>query len=812
MNLREPLQILRPPERRRIPGFSDLLAWLMSPLPGVILCKDGSLLAGYYFVGRDLTTLSNHERNVTSLTLASAIHTLGGGWSVHVDATRLPSDTYPPRRDWPEPISQRIDEERRAQFETHGTAFETIQTLVLRWSPPSSLHRRTASFLLEREVVAAEQDLAQCLGAFEEALSVFEDTLANTLSLTRMRIREDHNERRTDELWTHLRWTLTGEAVSLAPRLPTIHLDTQTACPNFQCSSPPRFGDEWLGIISIDDLPDATYPNLLHDLQALPFPARWNTRFVALDEHDAKRELRTIRTKWSQQTRGWLDRIVHPQPTANSVINQDAVNMQDETEALLSTLNTGRVGLGYTTSVVVLRNPDREVLQQQARTVRQLLQQHGFAARIEDVNAVEGFLGSLPGHVVENVRSRLVDTQTLANLLPLSSTWLGPSRCPSDKIEHGHAPPLVICRTEGSTPFRFSLHVQDVGHTLLFGPSGTGKSTLIALFCAQWLRYENATVVAIDKDLSLRTLTQAVGGSHHVLSVSGGSERFAPFDAIDDPAERAWAADWIEDLCRVQGVEPSLAQREEIRKALQTTAETGGQRTFSAIAVAIQDTEIKLALQPYYASGDYGAVFDGESDSIQHQRWTCIELAAVMAASDKLRLPALTYLFRIVERQAHGQPLLLVIDEAWAALKHDAFRAKVREWLVTLRKKNVAVLLATQSVGDIANSDLQQIITENCPTRIFGANDRAPDHAETYAAVGLPPSALDVLASLQPKRHYYITQRGEGARVVDFHLGPETLAFCGVSTEHQLKRVAQLRVEDPENWTERWLQEELHEH
>ena len=805
------MQILRPPRRRRAPGVSDLLTWLVSPIPGVIICKDGSLLAGYYFVGRDLTTLMNHDRNVTTIALAGAIHALGGGWSVHVDATRLPSNPYPSRRDWPEPISERIDEERRAQYENFGTAFETIQTIVLRWSPPSSLNRRAASLLLTREIVSADQDLEHCLSAFEESLSAFEDTLANTLTLTRMRLRPERDDRRTDELWTHLRWTLTGEAVALSPRLPTIHLDTQTACANFYCSTPPRFGDEWLSVVSIDDLPDATYPNLLHELQALPFRARWNTRFVALDNNDAKRELKTIRTKWAQQTRGWIDRIMHQQPTASSVINQDAVAMQSETEALLSTLNTGRVGLGYATSVVVLRHSDREILQEQSRTVRQLLQHQGFAARIEDVNAVEGFFGSLPGHVVENVRSRLVDTQTLANLLPLSSTWTGPANCPSDKIENGGAPPLVICRTEGSTPFRFSLHVEDIGHTLLFGPSGTGKSTLIALFCAQWLRYEGATVVAIDKDLSLRTLTQAVGGSHHVLNVSGGDERFAPFHAIDDPAERAWAAEWIENLCRVQGVEPSLEQREEIRKGLLAVAETGGKRTFSAILVAIQDTEIKLTLQPYCTGGDYGAIFDGDQDSMQYSRWMCVELAAVMASSDKLRLPALTYLFRVVERQAQGQPVLLVIDEAWAALKHDAFREKVGEWLVSLRKKNVAVLLATQSVSDIANADIQQIVAENCPTLIFGANDKAADHAETYAAVGVQPGELELIASLQAKRHFYIKQRREGARVVDFHLGPETLAFCSVSAENDLTRVTALRDEHPKDWTDRWLEERIHE-
>ena len=776
-----------------------------------MICKDSSFLAGYYFVGRDLTTLSAHDRNATAATMANAIHALGGNWSIHVDATRVPADPYPPQRDWPDPISQRIDDERRAQFETYGTAYETIQTIVLRWQPPSGLQRHTLNLLFEREKASVERSLEQSLGEFEEALNAFEDTVSNLLSVTRMRLRQESDDRVTDELWTHLRWTLTGEALALAPRLPMNHLDTQTASPELQCSTPPRFGDDWIGIVSIDDLPDATHPDLLQDLQALPFPARFNTRFIALADHEAKRELKMIRNKWSQGTRGMIDRIVHPQPTDSSVINQDALAMKAETEAQLSILNSGNVRLGHLTSVVVLRHSDQDVLQDRARTVSQLLQHHGFAARIEKVNAVEGFLGSLPGHVVENVRSRRTDALTLANMLPLTSTWTGPSRCPSDKIDNGNAPPLVICRTEGSTPFRLSLHVEDVGHTLLFGPSGTGKSTLLALFCAQWLRYPGATVVAIDKDHALQTLTHAVGGSHHVLNVSDGSERFAPFTSIDDPAERAWAADWIEQLCQVQGLHPTLKQREYIRDGIKDTADTGGSRTFSAIATAIQDMSVKNALQPYGASGDFGSIFDGARDTVELDRWMCIELSSVMSSSDKLRLPALTYLFRIVERQAQGQPMLLVIDEAWAALKHDVFRERIGEWLVTLRKMNVAVLLATQSVSHIADSDIQQIITENCPTRIYGANFEAPKYADTYAGLGLQGADLELLASLQPKRQYYVTQQREGARVVDFHLGPETLAFCGVSSKNELKQVAALRESHPEQWPDLWLQERNHE-
>ena len=811
MTAAEPTQILYPPSRRRIAGVSDLLVWLVAPRPGVIICKDGSFLAGYYYVGRDLTTLANHDRNRISMTMASAVQALKGDWSVHIDATRLPANPYPERRDWPDRVSGLIDDERRAQYETIDTSYESIRTIVLRWRPPSPTKRRMSNLLFNRASTSVDLDLEQCLGEFDEALHAFEDALANSLSLVRMGLRQEANGRYTDELWSHLRWTLTEETLALAPRLPVHTLDQQTACEYLFCGETLRFGNEWIHIVGIDDLPDSTSPDLMHELQALPFPARWNTRFVPLDESSARRELKAIRVKWAQQTRGLLDRLAHPQPTTSSVIDQDALAMQGEAEAQLSTLSSGRLGFGHLTSVIVLRHTDLEVLRERSRTVRQLLQHYGFSARIETINSVEGFLGSLPGHVVENVRSQLIDTLTLANLLPLSSTWTGPSHCPSPLIEKGEAPPLVVCRTEGSTPFQFSLHVQDVGHTLLFGATGAGKSTLIALLCAQWLRYEDARVVIIDKDRSLETLTRAVGGAHHELTLDRNTQRFAPFHAIDDPVERAWASEWIEAVCRVQGIAPTLAQRELIHDALSATGGGGGSRTFSAVTVAIQDTEIKTALEPYGAGGMYGELFNGERDDITLERWLCIELADVMSANEKLRLPALSYLFHIVERQATGQPLLLVVDEAWAALQHDAFRESLREWLKTFRKQNVAVLLATQSLSDVTRSGILDVLAESCPTRIYGANAEAHQHAETYAALGLQAPDLELIANLQPKRDYYVVQRGEGARVVDFHLGPETLAFCGVASKDDLKRVAALRDECPDDWTERWLQERIDE-
>ncbi|TIV05719.1 MAG: conjugal transfer protein TrbE, partial [Mesorhizobium sp.] len=118
-----------------------------------------------------------------------------------------------------------------------------------------------------------------------------------------------------------------------------------------------------------------------------------------------------------------------------------------------------------------------------------------------------------------------------------------------ERDEHFGAPPLLYGKTEGSTPFRFSIHVGDVGHTLVVGPTGAGKSVLLALMALQFRRYEGAQVFAFDFGGSIRAAAIAMGGDWHDLGgglTEGSADSVAlqPLSRIDEAAERAWAADW----------------------------------------------------------------------------------------------------------------------------------------------------------------------------------------------------------------------------------------------------------------------------
>ena len=139
----------------------------------------------------------------------------------------------------------------------------------------------------------------------------------------------------------------------------------------------------------------------------------------------------------------------------------------------------------YTTAVVVTED-DPATADANAQEVLKQFQHHGFDARIENINANEAFLGSLPGHGHYNVRRPLLHSRNLADLLPLTSAWPGEERNPCPFIRKQAV--TLYAATTGATPFRLNLHVGDVGHTLVSGRTGSGKSTVLALLMAQFFR------------------------------------------------------------------------------------------------------------------------------------------------------------------------------------------------------------------------------------------------------------------------------------------------------------------------------------
>jgi type IV secretion/conjugal transfer VirB4 family ATPase len=356
-----------------------------------------------------------------------------------------------------------------------------------------------------------------------------------------------------------------------------------------------------------------------------------------------------------------------------------------------------------------------------------------------------------------------------------------------------------------ATPFRFNLHVADLGHTLIVGPSGAGKSTALGLIAAQWFRYPGAQVFAFDRGYSIWMLTAAAGGEFYDLAGDGSDLAFCPLQEIDGEADLSWAVGWLEALCQLSGLKISPRQRNAITDAV-AQLRLSPTRTLTELSANVQDLEVRDALQHFTVAGPLGSLLDADVDSLGGGRFLSFETENLLQLDEKAVIPVLLYLFRRIEQRLDGSPTLILLDEAWSYLQHGLFRDRLRDWLKTMRRKNAAVVMATQQISDIANSEIADVVFENTATKILlpNAESRNPGSRQFYERLGLNTRELDILRNAIPKKHYYVISK-LGRRLVDLGLGRVALSWVGVNGREERQLVETVMDRFPDSWHAEWL-------
>ncbi|MFC5460734.1 VirB4 family type IV secretion/conjugal transfer ATPase [Massilia niabensis] len=789
-------------------GFADLLNYAAMVDDGVVVCKNGAFLAAWLYQGDDNANSPDEQRNMASVRINQALSGLGNGWMMHADAVRRPAPEYPDAQlsHFPDPVSAALDEERRRLFQGLGTMYEGYFVLSLTWFPPVLAERKFVELMFDDEMAAPDRHARTqgLIDHFKRECINIESRLSAALRLTHLRgqkiVQEDGSGVTHDDLLRWLQFCTTGHNHPVVLPNNPMYLDCLIGGQELWSGVVPRIGHKFIQVVAIDGFPLESSPGILTALAEQPCEYRWSSRFIFMEPHEAVAHLEKYRKKWRQKVRGFFDQVFN---TNSGTIDQDALSMVADAEAAIAEVNSGLVAQGYYTSVVVLLDEDRDQLERSARMIEKAINRLGFGARIETINTLDAFLGSLPGHGVENVRRPLINTLNLADLLPTSTIWTGLDYAPCPMYPP-NAPALMQCVTQGSTPFRLNLHVRDLGHTLMIGPTRSGKSTHLALIAQQLLRYAGMSIYAFDKGMSLYPTTKAVRGRHFEVAADDCLS-FCPLQFLSTKGDRAWAMNWIDTILALNGVHTTPAQRNEIGNAIMNMHESEA-RTLSELSLTIQDEAIREALKQYTVDGMMGHLLDAEEDGLELTRFTTFEIEELMNLGEKYALPVLLYLFRRVERSLHGQPAAILIDEAWLMLGHPVFRDKIREWLKAFAKKNCLVLLSTQRLTDAAGSGILDVIVESTATKIFlpNLNARDEDSAALYRRMGLNNRQIDILAAAIPKRQYYCVTES-GRRLYDTALGPLALAFVGATDKESIASIKRLEAKHGDDWVHAWL-------
>ena len=775
-------------------NLSDHLKWACLIAPGIILNKDGALQRTLRYRGPDQESATPEELVAMSARLNNMLKRLGSGWALYFEADRRPSTDYP-QSEWQGGAAWIIDEERRAHFEDATRHFETDCYLTLTWMPPADKTNRLEKLFIE--------DPADAPGAFwHESLVHFTIETDRAFDLISDLMHETHFLS-DDETLTYLHSCISLKRHPVtSPGIPML-IDRLIIDTPLTGGLAPMLGPETLKTISIQSFPAATEPAMLSALDHLGFSYRFVSRFLPLDKDRAAKRIRSTIRNWFLQRKSMLTmfrEVMTGEPA--TLLNTDAENKAADADDALQILGSDQVMFGDYTCAVTLTHPDPLVAEEQARAVERVINGLGFVTINETVNAVDAWLGTLPGEAYANLRKPLINTLDLSHLGPFSSVWAGP-----EKNTHLDGPPLLIAKSSSGTPFRLVTHQGDVGHTMIVGPTGAGKSVLLSLLAMQFKRYDDAQIFIFDKGKSARCITAALEGDWYDLCLDG-KHAFQPLGEIDTPSGLAHAQTWVLALLEQENVPVTPAIKDAIWSALQNLAETPPvQRTLTGLTALVQSEDLREALTPYTLEGPYGALLDAETDSFQASNMACFEMEELMH-EPRLIAPILSYLFHRLEARFDGRPTMLILDEAWVFLDHPLFAGRLREWLKTLRKKNVSVIFATQSLADISASSIAPTLIESCPTRIFLPNARAeePSMATSYDAFGLNARQIELIARAAPKRDYYL-QCPDGNRLFDLELGPIALAFCAAGSKaDQVKIRDILRTSTSAGFAAAWLE------
>ena len=242
-------------------GLPDLLNWAALVDDGVVLGKDGVLLAGYFYRGPDLDSATDEERNHLTARVNAALARFGSGWATWSDAVRLPAAGYPApdRSHFPDLVTWLVDAERRRQFTREGAHYESEYALILAYTPPLRRTSKLAELIYDDDAAAASSPADRLVAQFRRALEEFEDQLGDALRLRRMRgytVRDARGrDRLYDELVNYFAFCLTGELAPVAIPAAPMYLDAYLGAPEFWPGDTPRVGEHYIACVAIDGFP-----------------------------------------------------------------------------------------------------------------------------------------------------------------------------------------------------------------------------------------------------------------------------------------------------------------------------------------------------------------------------------------------------------------------------------------------------------------------------------------------------------------------------------------------------------------------------
>lgn len=407
---------------------------------------------------------------------------------------------------------------------------------------------------------------------------------------------------------------------------------------------------KFAAILSLKEYPSTTFPGMLDYLLQLPIEMVVTQSF-ALQQRQDSREALELQLRRLRQAH-----------------DPDQKGIQ-ALEQALGDLVAGEFGFGYHHFTLMLIAPTLDLLETYLADADKRLRECGIVAIRERLNLEACFWAQFPSNFRYLVRKLPITTNNFASLCSLTND-------PSGQATGNHwGEAVTVLKTSSNLPYYFNFHPKksDVGHTLIVGMTGSGKTLLTTFLLASSLKF-NPRIFYFDKDHGAETFMRGIGSAYSKLG-SGADAGLNPLQLPDTPNNRHFLVDWLRSLVIAHGEELNAADMEIIHNAVRLNYEKlkNEQRTLANLADAFGrggPGTLRNRFDQWHSNGPFASYFGSTTDRLHlDNNYYCFEMGHLLDKSQELVRPSvLLYLFyRIqlaLDENPQHQPTIICLDEA----------------------------------------------------------------------------------------------------------------------------------------------------